>query len=500
MTKGTISNPTKSGVSKPERSPDWPDDQTRPIGRALRSSDDSAAMSVEDYIKWKERNRYYYDGLSQLFQLNIPAGARVLEIGSGDGDLLAAVQPKVGVGIDLNGSIINYASKRHPGLMFYQADGHDFEIDQQFDYVILNNLFGEVDDIQKVLQQIQCMCHAKTKLLITHYNFVWEPVLRLAQKLGLRRPLPLQNWLSFADMHNLLEMCDYRIVRKQLRTLLPKYVPLLSYFCNRFLGVLPGINHLCMTTFVVAMPKPVPQDPKNVTCTVVIPTKNEKGNIENAIKRTPAMGKHTEFIFVDGQSTDGTIEEIERVMKKYSDHDIKYFQQDGKGKGDAVRKAFAHAEGDVLIILDSDLTVPPEDMPKFFDALVCGRGEFINGSRLVYQLEEQSMRFLNHIANKTFAVMFSWLLEQRLKDTLCGTKVLHRDDYALIAANRDYFGEFDPFGDFDLLFGAAKLNLKIVEIPIRYQPRTYGEIKINRFRDGWMLLKMCCLAFRKLKL
>jgi len=205
MTKGTISNPTKSAVSKPERSPDWPDDQTRPIGRALRSSDDSAAMSVEDYIKWKERNRYYYDGLSQLFQLNIPAGARVLEIGSGDGDLLAAVQPKVGVGIDLNGSIINYASKRHPGLMFYQADGHDFEIDQQFDYVILNNLFGEVDDIQKVLQQIQCMCHAKTKLLITHYNFVWEPVLRLAQKLGLRRPLPLQNWLSFADMHNLLE-------------------------------------------------------------------------------------------------------------------------------------------------------------------------------------------------------------------------------------------------------------------------------------------------------
>ncbi|MCH8968063.1 MAG: glycosyltransferase [Planctomycetes bacterium] len=468
--------------------------------RELRSSDTVGRHSVADYLKWKNRNRYYYAGLKQLFQLNIPAGARVLEIGSGDGDLLAAVQPKVGVGIDTNGSIIEYASKRHPGLTFHQADGHDFEIDQQFDYVILSNLLGEVDDIQQVLQQIQRMCHAKTKLLITHYNDAWEPVLRLAQHLGLRRPMPLQNWLSFADMHNLLEMCDYRVVRKQLRTLLPKYVPLLSHFCNRFLGVLPGINHLCMTTFVVAMPKPAPLDPKDVTCTVVIPTKNEKGNIENAIKRTPAMGKHTEFIFVDGQSTDGTIEEIQRVIEKYPDHDIKYFQQDGKGKGDAVRKAFAHAEGDVLIILDSDLTVPPEDMPKFFDALVCGRGEFINGSRLVYPLEEQSMRFLNHIANKTFAAIFSWLLEQRLKDTLCGTKVLHRDDYALIAANRDYFGEFDPFGDFDLLFGAAKLNLKIVEIPIRYQPRSYGEIKINRFRDGWMLLKMCCLAFRKLKL
>ncbi len=501
-----MSEPTTNVMEPPEAKPAAgiasaaPSAPTKKRKRALRSSDATPAMTVEDYTQWKNRNRYYYDGLTQLFQLNIPAGARVLEIGCADGDLLAAVHPKIGVGIDINGSIIKYASRRHPKLTFHQADGHDFEIDQKFDYIILSNLLGEVHDIQQVLQQVQCMCHPKTKLLITHYNYVWEPVLRLAQNLGLRRPLPLQNWLSFADMNNLLEMCDYRIVRKQLRTLLPKYVPLLSYFCNRILGVLPGINHLCMTTFVVAMPKPAPLDPKNVTCTVVIPTKNEKGNIENAIKRTPAMGKHTEFIFVDGQSTDGTIEEIQRVMKKYPDHDIKYFQQDGKDKGDAVRKAFAHAEGDVLIILDSDLTVPPEDMPKFFDALVHGRGEFINGSRLVYPLEEQSMRFLNHVANKTFAVMFSWLLEQRLKDTLCGTKVLHRDDYALIAANRDYFGEFDPFGDFDLLFGAAKLNLKIVEIPIRYQPRSYGEIKINRFRDGWMLLKMCWLAFRKLKL
>ena len=185
-------------------------------------------MTVEDYIKWKSRNQYYYDGLSQLFQLNIPAGARVLEIGCGDGDLLATVQPKFGVGIDISGGIIKYASKRHPKLTFHQADGHDFKIDQKFDYVILSNLLGEVDDIQQVLQQVQSMCHAKTKLLITHYNYVWEPVLRLAQNLGLRRPLPLQNWLSFADMHNLLEMCDYRVVRKQLRTLLPKYVPLLS--------------------------------------------------------------------------------------------------------------------------------------------------------------------------------------------------------------------------------------------------------------------------------
>ncbi len=468
--------------------------------RALRSTDAQTYPSVEDYLKWKTRNRYYYDCLTKLFQLNIPHGARVLEIGCGDGDLLAAVQPQLGVGIDINSSILKFASRRYPKLTFHQADAHDFHLDQQFDYIILSNLLGEVRDIQRVMQQIQHVCHPKTKILITHYNYLWEPALRLAQRMGMRRPLPLQNWLSLPDLYNLLEICDYRVVRKQLRMLLPKYVPLLSHFFNRFLAILPGINRLCLTTFVAAMPKAVPRDPKGVTCSVIIPTKNEMGNIEDAVKRTPPMGKHTEFIFVDGQSIDGTIEEIERVIRAYPDRHIKFFQQDGTGKGDAVRKGFAHAGGEVLMILDSDLTMPPEDLPKYFEAVVSGRGEFINGSRLVYQLKDQSMRFLNLIANKTFAILFSWLLEQRLKDTLCGTKVLHRDDYERIAANRAYFGEFDPFGDFDLLFGAAKLNLKIVDIPIRYQPRSYGDIKIERFKHGWLLLKMCWLALRKLKL
>jgi glycosyltransferase involved in cell wall biosynthesis len=187
------------------------------------------------------------------------------------------------------------------------------------------------------------------------------------------------------------------------------------------------------------------------------------------------------------------------VIGQYPDHDIKVLAQDGKGKGDAVRKAFEHARGDVLMILDADLTMPPEALPKFYEALASGKGEFINGTRLVYPMENDAMRFLNWVANRVFSWLFTWLLNQRFTDTLCGTKVLAKGHYQQIARNRNYFGDFDPFGDFDLIFGAAKANLKIIEIPIKYASRKYGETQISRFRHGWLLLRMVVFAFRKLK-
>ena len=233
---------------------------------------------------------------------------------------------------------------------------------------------------------------------------------------------------------------------------------------------------------------------------VVVPCRNERGNIEGAVLRTPVLAKWQEIIFVEGNSTDGTYEECERVRAAYPDHNIQVMRQSGKGKGDAVRKGFAAARGDILVILDADLTVPPESLPKFVTALTQGKGEFINGSRLVYPFESGAMRFLNTLANRSFAAIFSWLLNQRFTDTLCGTKVLRKSHYDKIVANRGYFGDFDPFGDFDLIFGAAKLNLKIIEVPIRYADRRYGETNISRFRHGWLLLRMVAFAFRKMKI
>ena len=260
----------------------------------------------------------------------------------------------------------------------------------------------------------------------------------------------------------------------------------------------PVLGWFCLTVFCVA--RPVRREASSTpVVTVVIPARNEAGNIEAAVLRTPVMGASTELIFVEGHSKDNTWAEIQRVAIKYPERNIKIMQQTGKGKGDAVRLGFAAATGDILMILDADLTMPPEELPKFYDVLASGRAEFANGCRLVYPMDKEAMQFLNLCANKAFGLIFSWLLGQPVKDTLCGTKVVSRAHYGRIAASRGYFGDFDPFGDFDLLFGAAKLNLKIADVPIRYKERTYGSTNIQRWKHGWLLLRMVIFAARKLK-
>jgi glycosyltransferase involved in cell wall biosynthesis len=292
-------------------------------------------------------------------------------------------------------------------------------------------------------------------------------------------------------------MEEFEIVKLDRKLLIPKYIPLLNTIFNTFLANLPGFNSLCLVNLITARPVYRPQEQFSVT--IVVPARNERGNIENAILKTPDFGTHQEFIFIEGYSSDNTWEEILRVKEAYPGKDIKAMKQSGKGKGNAVREAFEVATGDILMILDADLTTPPEDMPKFYDALSHNRGEFINGCRLVYPMDKEAMRFLNFLANKFFGWFFSYILGQRLKDTLCGTKVLFRKDYELIKANRHYFGDFDPFGDFDLIFGAAKLNLKITEVIVRYRDREYGSTQISRFRHGLLLIRMSLFAARKIK-
>lgn len=455
--------------------------------------------------RWSSRNRYYYADLARLHQFLIPPGSRVLEVGCGTGDLLHATAPALGVGLDFSPAVVAIARQKYPNLWFYNLDAETLDTTQlapehrQFDYIILSGVLGYLSDIQAVLQRLQPFCQPHTRLILTFHSYLWEPLLGLAERVGQRRPQPPQNWLSMDDVANLLTVTGYRPLKRGSRFLWPKFVPGVAGFVNRYLAPLPLVKHLCLTTFIVARPEMAPaQHPP--TCSVIIPARNEAGNIAAAVARLPQLGGHTEVIFVEGHSRDRTWDSIQDLMQTYrGSFTLKAFQQTGRGKADAVRLGFDQASGDILLILDADLTVPPEDLPHFVEVLVAGHGEFANGSRLVYPRSKTAMPWLNTVANKIFALLFSFLLEQPLKDTLCGTKVLWRRDYQRIAAGRSYFGDFDPFGDFDLLFGAAKLNLHLVEIPIRYQPRTYGSSNIAHVKEGLILLQMCLYASRKLK-
>ncbi len=462
-----------------------------------RPGTDRANASPPALPAWK---RYFRRLVSRFVRFYLPPDARLLILGDD--------APRLAVELGARASTVILRSEEEaepwrnalPPEVTLLVDVDPSELDETFDVIILSNVIGYWSDIQSSLEALRHLCTDQTRLMITHYSALWGPVLRLAEMLGLKRKQPVSSWLAPEDIENILELSGYDVVRKNFKVLMPIYIPLIAEFFNYILANLPFFWRLSLVEVVSARlaPEHLLREEKSVT--VLIPTHNERGNILPALERLPMMGTHTEIIFVDGHSPDGTMEEIGRQIAAHPELDIRAFTQDGKGKGDAVRKGFSEATGDILMILDADLTVPPEDLPKFYEALVSGKGEFINGTRLVYPMEKEAMRFLNTLGNKFFSRAFTYLLEQRFKDTLCGTKVLTRENYMQLAANRHYFGDFDPFGDFDLIFGAAKLNLKIVEVPIRYRARTYGDTSISRFRHGWILLRMCAFAYRKIKL
>lgn len=462
----------------------------------MRAFFDGAA---KDRDRWRAKNRAYHDEVVRFCRFVVPEGASVLALGCGTGDLLAALKPSRGVGIDLSGEMVRLARRKYPHLTFLKGQAERLPHGERFEWVILSDLVGFLPDVQRVLQEVHRVMEAGSRVVVTHHNPLWEPALKMAEVLGLKMREPVQNWLSRRDIANLLYASGFEVLREENRVLLPFRLPGLARIFNRFVARLPLAWRLGLIQTVVARPMPVARDGSRLSCSVVVPCLNERGTVEAAIRRTPRLGAHTELIFVVGQATDGTAEEVARCIAAYPDRDVRLIRQTGRGKGQAVREGFDAARGDVLMILDGDLTVLPEELPKFFEVLASGRGELVSGGRLVYPMAQGAMRGLNWVGNRFFGLAFSYLIGQRILDTLCGTKALFAADYRRIAAGREALCDFDPFGDFDLLLGAAKLNRKIVEVPVRYRDRVYGTTQIHRFRHGWMLLRMCWVALWKLK-
>lgn len=450
---------------------------------------------------WKKKNAYYYHCLTKFLTFLIPQKKKVLEVGCGTGDLLGATNPSTGVGIDLSSKMIKIAREKYPRFSFQRMSAERISLSDSFDYIILSDLIGNLFDVQVVLEKLHAVATNDTRIIISYYNYLWETVLTFGEKIGIKMPQPLQNWLSAKDAENLLEISDWEVIKKGTILLFPINIPYVSSFLNTIIAKLPFIQNVCLVYYIVARPKIVRPLKKDYSVSVIIPARNEEGNIEPAVRRVPNLGTFTEIIFVEGNSKDNTKKEIKRVIKKYKKKKRLTLINQGKGigKGDAVRKGFKKARGDILLILDADLTVAPEDLRKFYHILKTRKAEYVQGSRLVYPMEKQAMKLLNTLGNKFFSFAFTYLLNHPIKDTLCGTKGLFAYNYKNIARNRSYFGDFDPFGDFDLIFGASKLNLKMVEIPIRYHARTYGKTNISRFKHGWLLFKMMIFAARKIK-
>ena len=452
--------------------------------------------------RWRTRNRFFHSEDERYLSFLIPEGSCVLDLGCGTGDLLAALKPARGVGMDFSAGMIRIARETYPDLEFIEADVEDpaalGSLKCTFDYILLSDTIGSLDDCQRTLALLHRVCRRDTRLVISYYSYLWEPVLKLAESTGMKMKQVEQNYLTTNDLVNFLQLADFDVIARDWRQLVPVSLWGLGRLVNRYLGTLPLLRRLCLRHYVVGRSM-LHARPGSGRCSVIIPCRNERGNIEAAVTRLHDLGPETEIIFVEGHSGDGTLEEIHRVREAYSDRDIKVLQQSGIGKADASFTGFDEASGDILMILDADLTVPPEQLVKFRDAIAAGKGEFINGSRLVYPMEEEAMRFLNIVANYGFSLVFTWLLNQRYTDTLCGTKVLRKADYLRLKPLMAEFRERDPFGDFYLIFGSTRLSLRMIEVPVPYNARRYGETQISRFRHGWQLMKMAFYAYRKLK-
>jgi len=457
---------------------------------------DSVAREIGVAATW---GRYYHQRLEDVYRSLVFPGLRVIEIGCGHGDLLGALEPSFGVGVDFSGDMVRAAGSRHPNLHFIHADAHELPLDEPFDIIILSDLVNDLWDVQTALLNLASVANRNTRVIINLYSRVWELPLAATEKLELARPTLNQNWLHVEDLSDLLELADFQVIRHWTEILCPLDIPLFAPLCNRFLVKLWPFRLAALTSFTVARYVGSARQTEKPVVSVVVPARNEAGNIPEIMQRVPEMGSGTELVFVEGHSEDNTYAAIESAISENPHRRCKLFRQTGEGKGDAVRLGFEKAEGKILMILDADLTVPPEDLPRFYDALVSGKGEFINGVRLVYPMEDQAMRYLNLVGNRFFGLGFSFLLGQNIKDTLCGTKVLWKEQYEIIAQNRSFFGKLDPFGDFDLILGAARLNLRILDLPIRYRERVYGDTNIRRWKHGLLLLRMAAVAALRLK-
>ena len=460
-----------------------------------------------DRAKWLRKGKTFHNEDIKFLREIVPQDSNILELGCGNGHLLSSLKPKYGLGIDFSKNLIKEAKKKYTKLDFMEADieslPSSINTKKTFDFIVISDTIGYLEDVEETLSSLHKYCNKNTRLIVSYYSPLWAPLLSLASYMKLKMSNVHSTLLTPTDISNFLHGAKFDSVRIERKILIPFKMFRLERIINRFLAPLPILSHICLRHYNISRSLETVKTNQELSASIIIPCKNELGNIKDAISRIPRFTKNLEVIFVEGNSKDGTWEEINAVIKnnkaKKSGLSIKAYKQPSKGKADAVFYAFNKASNDILFILDGDLTVAPETLEKFWKKISSGDAEYINGTRLVYPMDNNAMRFLNYIANKIFSILFTWLLGQRFTDTLCGTKVISKENYFRAKKKNSNLGNFDPFGDFFIIFGASRLCLKITEVPIRYKARAYGETQISRFSHGLLLIRMLVFAFLRLK-
>lgn len=453
----------------------------------IRHFDSMAA----DYDAYLNKNAYYHYQINSFIASVITPKSSVLEIGSATGALVSALANVQYLGIDFSPKMVEAAAGKFPGVKFLCSGLSGLREEKKYDFCVMSNLLDYLPDIWTELELLKKFMHQDSKLIITTSNPLWEPVLRMAAQFRLKTPDGPRNFITNNDIMNFLQLLDYEVIEYGYRIFLPKGIPAVSAVINKIIPLIPGFRNLCAMQFIIARVKPEKTMRKRLSCSVIIPCHNEADTIENCLSRVPAIGSSTEVIVVDDGSSDATALKVRGFTSTHTKVRLISYPKN-KGKGFAVKTGFDAATGDVLMILDADMAVEPEELPRFFELLEDGRAEFVNGTRMIYPRENESMKLLNFIGNKFFGIILSLIMGQRNTDTLCGTKALRKKHYLNMK-----LGDC-PWGDFDLLFGAAKLRLKMVELPVHYKKRFAGQSKMKPFKHGWQLLKMCGKGVREI--
>jgi len=431
---------------------------------------------------------YYHRAVRDFFELVVPPGQDVLLAGyDGDWDL-AALQPRRGVFL--------CTDPRGAGpTRFERYGGYDLRpITGTFDYIILKNALGSCPDIGAFLCELLRLCRPETRVIVYSYNYLWRPGLRLAEKLALKRRGGLQNWLSIRDLNNVLTTAGFQrtaVARWQICPFRLLGLGPLTNAVGKFLFFLDWLKLNQFQVFRPLPPAPLPDE----SVTVCLTCRDERDNIEPLVQAIPQLTPAQEILFVEGHSTDGTRAEIERVRQVYPEKNIRVIGQPGTGQGDAIRAGFSQARGNIIILLESDMTSPPENVRYVYEALRRRHAEFLEGSRFIYPLALNAMPLANQLGNGSFAYFFSWLFGGHLTDVLSGIKAVRKADFEKIRARWNEWGIDDPFGDFELLFGAVRLGLLCAEQAIHYRPRPYGQTKTRVWYHGYILAKMALNAF-----